>query len=133
MLVWDRGSEIRDPETDLFRIPDPGSKGNGSRIRIRTTASLIGRDKVRYRVVHEFCEYSVADQQRFAMPILNLPDPDPTVYFDTDPDSDRYQIFPFSSSSMGNCRVLFVCTFLIYLPVCYNIKRLFCAVEAVNK
>ena len=52
-------------------------------------------DETKYRVVQEFCEDSVADWQRFAMPILNLTDPDPTYYFDTDPDSDRYQNFSF--------------------------------------
>jgi hypothetical protein len=48
--VWDPGSGIRDPGSgirdpgsgkNLFRIPDPGSrgqKGTGSRIRIRNTA-----------------------------------------------------------------------------------------------
>jgi hypothetical protein len=40
--VWDPGSGIRDPGSgkNLFRIPDPGSrgqKGTGSRIRIRNT------------------------------------------------------------------------------------------------
>jgi hypothetical protein len=39
--IRDLGSEIWDPEKNLFRIPDPGSrgqKGTGSRIRIRNTA-----------------------------------------------------------------------------------------------
>jgi hypothetical protein len=46
--VWDTGSEIRDPEktypgsriqgSKRHRIPDPGQKGTGSRIRIRNTA-----------------------------------------------------------------------------------------------
>jgi hypothetical protein len=34
------GSEIRDPEKNLFRIPDPGQKSTGSRIRIRNTDCL---------------------------------------------------------------------------------------------
>jgi hypothetical protein len=41
--VWDPGSEIRDPEKNLFQIPDPGVKKPpepGSRIRIRNTANL---------------------------------------------------------------------------------------------
>ncbi len=42
MWVWDPGSEIRGPGSgkDLFRIPDPGSRGQngtGSRLRIRNT------------------------------------------------------------------------------------------------
>ncbi len=41
--VWYPGSEIRDPEKNLFRIPDPGpgvkkSPDPGSQIRIRNTA-----------------------------------------------------------------------------------------------
>jgi hypothetical protein len=38
------GSEIRDPEQNLFRIPDPGfrsQKGTGSWIRIRNTDFFI--------------------------------------------------------------------------------------------
>jgi hypothetical protein len=45
LWIWDPGSEIRDPGSgkNLFRIPDPGSRGQkapnpGSRIRIRNTA-----------------------------------------------------------------------------------------------
>jgi hypothetical protein len=37
------GFGIRDPEKNLFRIPDPrsrGQKGTGSRIRIRNTENL---------------------------------------------------------------------------------------------
>jgi hypothetical protein len=40
------GSEIRDPEKNLCRIPDAGSgsrgqKGTGSRTRIRNTAGIV--------------------------------------------------------------------------------------------
>ncbi len=40
ILIWDPGSEVRDQEKNIFRIPDLGSrgqKGTGSRIRIRNT------------------------------------------------------------------------------------------------
>jgi hypothetical protein len=47
--IRDTRSGIRDPEKNLFRIPDPGSrgqKGTGSRIRIRNTRKMAGFSKL---------------------------------------------------------------------------------------
>jgi hypothetical protein len=52
---WDPGSEIRDPGSgkNLFRIPDPGFRGQkapdpGSRIRIRNTAKKLRKKKISF-------------------------------------------------------------------------------------
>ena len=78
---------------------------------------------------------------RFAMPILNLTDPDPTFYFDIGPDSDRYQnisVFLFHQGETVGSRhqrelVLFLRYFFHFL---LKDKEGFFsspAVEAVNK
>jgi hypothetical protein len=81
------GSEIRDPEKNLFWIPDPGSrgqKGTGSRIRIRNTGYELGEGgRGTFVLIIPVLRIRICTS-RIHM-LLGLPDPDPLV---RDKDSD---------------------------------------------